>query len=189
VHAPLVVLDGAVVVVVVVPDGGVPDGGVPDVVAVPQAAWADWKSAAAFWVSVSAVFWSATSVFCAWATAVELPVDDAPDPVDPPAALPPLAVVDAAVDVDALDCAVSSEASLAWAEVRAVSAEVTVCDRAVVSRVASVSPALTVAPRTAGTVDTVPATWKAAVALSTGCTVPVRLNVAATVWVLTAAVR
>jgi len=109
VHAPLVVLDGAVVVVVVVPDGGVPDGGVPDVVAVPQAAWADWKSAAAFWVSVSAVFWSATSVFCAWATAVELPVDDAPDPVDPPAALPPLAVVDAAVDVDALDCAVSSE--------------------------------------------------------------------------------
>lgn len=75
-----------------------------------------------------------------------------------------------AVEVSAF----SSEVNRACAESKLDWADDTDSDRAVVERVARVSPAVTVWPTAALSVFTCPPTWKAAEASLTGATVPTR---------------
>jgi hypothetical protein len=81
--------------------------------------------------------------------AVELPVDELDD-----------------------DWADSSSESLAWAADKVVWADVTSFCRTVVLRDATVCPAVTCWFKLTSTADTVPATWKSAVAWCTGDAVP-----------------
>ena len=170
VGAVVVVVVGAVVVVVVV----VVEPGAAVAHAVPARDKADAADAE----SVSAVFWALTTACCAWLSL--LPA--APPPVEATAVVVVVggdagAVVDGDADVVVFgedvvvvevlvldDWADSSSASLAWAEERAKAADVTAFCSGVGSSVANVWPAVTVWLRATSTAETVPATWKFAVA-------------------------
>jgi len=155
------------------------------------------------------VAYAASSFFCAAVTAAAaaviagllvLPLDALP-PEAPPLEFPALEfpVLEPAPPVDPVDvdpllvevelCDARSDASVCSAWVTVWVADVMAEVRLVESRVASVSPALTVSPTATATLPTVPAVWKARSFRETDATVPVVSTVSVTAPMEATAVR
>jgi hypothetical protein len=179
---------------------GVVDGLVEGVVPVDrleQAVCASLRAASAVAASLSAVCWALTTA--CWALVRAVVEELGPLSEGVVVVVVVVVVVDAvaaaAVDELAsddveleLDWEDSSSESLASAAVRVVWAEETFFSKAVVCREVSVSPAVTCWFKETSTAETVPSTWKSAVAWCTAEAEPVTSRVLVTVAVVAVAV-